>query len=162
MSDMTLESQISSLITQQQINANQLKTLLEQEQQALQEGASDAMMTLIAEKEKLAQQMGATQNQLVTLARSHNYTDPESGIVDFIKASDASGKLYPDWELLLELADACRRLNEANGATINLKKRYTDKGLAILRGQIGNSQTTTYSKKGVESRARSNRILNKA
>ncbi len=162
MHDMTLESQIAGLITQQLINAKELLTLLEQEQQALVDGESEALMTILSEKEKQARQMAAVQNQLTTLAQSHNYTDPENGLVDFIKNSDTSGNLFPEWSALLNIAESCRRLNEANGATVNLKKRFNDNALAILRGQIGGGNATTYSKAGVSSGAKGSHILHKA
>ncbi len=163
MGDMTLESQIAALIVRQQLNAEQLLALLEQERQALLEATPERLMELIAAKEEQARVMTETQNQLLTLARSHDYSGPQRGLNQFIQDSDASGRLVPEWEALLQSAEQCRKLNESNGATVNLKKRFTESGLAILHGQIDPQPgATTYSKKGITSGQSGSRVLHKA
>ncbi|MBT3308750.1 MAG: hypothetical protein HN382_04480 [Gammaproteobacteria bacterium] len=162
MSETNLAAQLSALILNQQHLTTGLKSLLEQEQQLLLENDSVQMMSVIQQKEDLAQQMATTQNQLNTLAQQYNQAEPEQRLVKLIQAVDPTGQLLQQWETLLDGAKACKQLNETNGATINLKKRYADNGLAILRGQTGNRNSTTYSKKGVETRKQGSHILHKA
>lgn len=161
MSEPNLATQLSVLIQKQQENANKLKGLLQQEQHYLLEDNTTQLIPVIEQKEALAQQMATTQNQLSTFAQQ-NSNATEQGLVQFIKQNDPSGQLVQHWEALLESTRDCKQLNESNGSTINLKKRYTDNGLAILRGQIGGNQSTTYSKKGVTSTSQGSRIINKA
>ncbi len=161
MSEPNLASHLSELIQRQQENANQLKNLLQQEQSYLLEDDSTKLLSVIEQKEALAQQMTVTQNQLSSFAKQHS-TSPEQGLVQLIEQSDPTGGLMQQWKVLLEITRSCKQLNEVNGSTINLKKRYSDNGLAILRGQIGGNQSTTYSKKGITSNAQGSHIINKA
>ncbi len=163
MSEPNLAAQLSTLIRKQQENATTLKSLLEEEQYCLTEDKSEQLMGVIQKKEQLAQQMATTQNQLITLAQQHSSADAEQGLVQLIQANDPTGELSQLWEALLETTRSCKQLNETNGSTINLKKRYADSGLAILRGQIGSSNSAaTYSKKGVTSNKQGSHILHKA
>lgn len=149
MSETNLATQLSELILSQQQLASKLKSLLEQEQLLLTTEETQQMLAVVEQKEIIAKQMTSTQNQLNTLALQYNRADPDQRLVKLIQAVDESGELFQQWESLLEIAQSCKQLNEANGSTINLKQRYTENGLAILRGQSSNHNSTTYSKKGV-------------
>ena len=164
MSEPNLAAQLSSLLENQHRFSSELKDLLQQEQQFLLENQTEPMAALIEQKEKLARQMAIAQNQLNQLAEQYNRAEPEHRLAKLIQAVDPTGHLSQQWESLLELAKACKALNETNGATINLKKRYAESGLAILRGQTEPRASNTYSKRGIESGKNnsSGRILNKA
>ena len=162
MGETTLVAELTTLIQQQQQLASQLEKLLQQEQQYLLEDNPDAMRPLIEQKEQLAKQMAALQNQILTRTKADYPISRDDELGQYIQQADASGQLFQQWESLLKIAENCRRINEINGATLNLKKRYTENGLAILRGQIGGSRASVYSKKGVQSSSQTSRILSKA
>ncbi len=162
MSNPELAAQLSALLEHQQSSSTALKGLLEQERELLLNGDPESMMSLLQSKEALAKKMAAAQNQLLTLAAQHNHPQTDLGLMDCIKDCDTDGSLQQQWDGLLAIAEECKRLNEINGATINLKKRHTENSLAILRGQITNHGASVYSKKGVESSNQGSRFIHKA
>lgn len=162
MGETALLAELTTLIQQQQQLASQLETLLKQEQQLLTGSDPDAMAPLIQNKEQLAKQMATTQSQLLEQIKQHFPINSDDELGGTIQKIDHTGKLFQEWESLLTIAESCRRINEINGATLNLKRRYTENGLAILRGQIGGNRASVYSKKGVESASQTSRIISKA
>ncbi len=157
-----LADQLFALLQRQQIHANTLKQLLEQEQAQLLADQPDQLLLTIEQKESLAEQMATLQNQLSHLAQQHSGENREPSLVRLLQQCDPEGGLEQAWQALLETTRSCKQLNESNGSTINLKKRYADNGLAILRGQVGGNSANTYSKKGISANRQSGRILNKA
>lgn len=162
MSNPELAAQLSTLLQQQQESSAELRTLLEQERDLLLNGSPEAMMTLLQSKEELAKKMAAVQGQLISIAAQHNHPQTDLGLIDCILDCDSDGSLQQQWNALLSTAEECKKLNEINGATINLKKRHTENSLAILRGQITNHAASVYSKKGVESSNQGSRFIHKA
>ncbi|HIJ23247.1 MAG: hypothetical protein HON68_01175 [Gammaproteobacteria bacterium] len=162
---MSLEAfiaQLSTLLQQQHQLANKLEELLQQEQQLLSDDNPDAMLPIIEQKEQLAKHMSTAQKQILDSVKQRVAIQSDDQLAAALQKIDPTGTLLQRWELLLETAEKCRLLNETIGATINLKKKYTENGLAILRGQIGGNRASVYSKKGVESYSQSSRIIDKA
>ncbi|MBT3346952.1 MAG: flagellar protein FlgN [Thiotrichales bacterium] len=155
--------QLLPLLKQQQSNATTLLSILEKEKEILLNGEPELIAKLLEEKEAASRRMGAAHDQLLSIAEHLNQPRTDIGLVECIKGADKDGSLQREWDSLIETTATCQKINQANGATINLKKRYAENGLAILRGQIGTSKASLYSKKGVEeSGAQGAHILHKA
>lgn len=162
MSGNGLATKLSALIRQQSDCASELLGLLERERTLLTEGSPEEIATLVDEKERIGSAMASIQENLLSTAAQHSHPHTDSGLVDCINRNDRDGELKQQWASLLRIAENCKNLNEINGATINLKRRYTENSLAILHGQTTTGRGSVYSKRGATSSESSSTIINKA
>ena len=110
--------------------------LLESEQAALVQGDIEALVGIAQRK---AEQVSA----LAQLAEARNrYLRASTGMTDQLGIAAWQEKFDPQkrsgavrvWEDLLDLARSAKRLNEQNGALINLNLQHNQQALAVLRG----------------------------
>ncbi len=119
----------TALLVEHQIDcARQLLGLLSREKDALDTRATNAVIDLAAEKERLAARLEELGSQRRALSSGGDVT---------------SGTR---WEELRDLLRACRHQNVVNGSVIELSRRFTEQLLGMIRGT--SSQETLYGPEG--------------
>jgi flagella synthesis protein FlgN len=116
--------------------------LLESEQAALTGGDVNSLVGIAQRKATqvaLLGQMAETRNRQLRAATG--MTD-QLGLDAWQEKYDPQGRsgALRVWQELLDLARSAKRLNEQNGALINLKLQHNQQALAVLRGAA--AQTT--------------------
>jgi len=148
-----LQAEISS--------ARRMLEILKEEQQALKNQDLPAMEK--ATQAKLAhheswESLDARRNELLLAA---GFTADRDGLAACIAWCDEGEGLDDLWQLLASLLESCRRLNRANGMTIEVCHRQVGEALAILHGRPGGAPSV-YDSSGTPAAAAEGRSLGSA
>lgn len=140
--------------------ARQLLNALEQEHDALEQHSASAIQAALELKtERLAQfERSETERRraLSSLDIADNRGAIDAYFADQAKEMPALAQL---WTELLDLAEACRRQNQSNGALVDTQRRHVQRALDILRGE---PDATTYGPDGDTDRRSGSHSLAKA
>lgn len=120
--------------------SEQLHQQLTQEADALKQ-MQDAewVDTIAASKKQLVAQLEQFSQQLGQILAAEQLSPHQDGIQAYFQRAEAAGllsiELTSRWAQLMSLCTECRRLNEQNGASIELLARHTKRSLQILKGK---------------------------
>lgn len=138
-------------------HAQCLKDSLLHEQEALIEQDVDALLQAINEKGAAVMELKDLDRQRDALcAATGAPSGPEQMNAVIGDAPDAA-EIESAWSRLLDLADECATLNQANGAIIRVRKKHIEDGLSVLRGTEPGS--ATYARDGKSRDGLGNRAI---
>ena len=124
----------------------QLHQQLNQEAEALrQQHSADLINAIAVNKKQLVLQLEQFSKQLAQVLATEQLPSNHDGILIYLHRAEAAGLITADshnhWTQLKTTAEACKTLNEQNGAGIDLLARHTQRSLHILKGKPQLSHT---------------------
>jgi len=131
--------------------SKQFNEVLSSEKEALEAPDSEKLLALSSIKKELAQRLEKSTKTTHVFLNNINIHKGLYGLNSFIKGlkpSDVQRKISQLWQNVQNLSDDNKRLNDLNGSIIELNKRYTQRSLDVLRGQVGSSASATYGADG--------------
>jgi flagellar biosynthesis/type III secretory pathway chaperone len=138
-----------------------MKRALEQEESALRLRDAAALDKSTRDKEILAGGLNTLAQKLEALLRAQGAPPGLKGVARLLaqlpETEPASAVLRKGWREIVGLMNACRKLNEINGAYIGLLRQHTQRSLDILHER--SSQDMTYGPDGLGRRAKASRKL---
>lgn len=110
--------------------------LLQSEQTALTGGDTDALVSLAERKAAQVTLLGRLATVRNAYLRTATGTTDQLGMDAWQEKHDPQGRTgaMRVWQQLLEVARGAKRLNDENGALINLNMQHNQQALAVLRG----------------------------
>jgi len=146
--------QAEQLITAQKDQTEQLLNLLKQEYDLLKNRQVDTLEALSADKQVIVNTLEQMNQTWQSTLREHNIKIDLAEITKALQNADnnASQGLFQSWQTLSELAKACQRQNQINGAVLVLRQQVTQQTIDLLRGQTneGTYDTNGQRKPGGE------------
>lgn len=132
-------------------SAQYLFDILNHENEQLQLSADPALLaTIAANKQDAASQLEQFSKQFSQILATEQLTVSQEDVRNYFeKAKIARFNITETWRFwtdITALSQACRSLNEQNGACIELLNRHTARALQILRGR--SNLATTYGPDG--------------
>jgi len=120
--------------------AQQLHLELTQEAEALkQTSQAELLNTIAANKKQLVAQLEQFNSQLTQVLATEKLSNNQESITEYFKRAETAGLLpaasISNWAQLMLVCAECKKLNEQNGATIDLLSRHTKRSLDILKGK---------------------------
>jgi len=144
---MSLNIQFIRDMLAQDTNAIQeLKTLLSQEKEMLEQRQLSGMEELVSQKDRLLGHLSFTAKQREQLLRSANLTPDLAGWKIFLHRDEQMLRLIPAWESLTQEFIECQAANDVNGKMINRSKQTLSHLLNLIRGQV--ATPALYTQKG--------------
>lgn len=131
--------------------SKQFNALLISEKEALKAPDSEKLLALSSLKKDLALRLEKSTKTTHVFLNSINIHKGLYGLNHFIKGlkpSHIERKISQLWQNIQDLSDDNQQLNDLNGSIIELNKRYTQRSLDVLRGQVGSSASATYGADG--------------
>jgi|TARA_R110002096_G_scaffold268308_2_gene461986 flagellar biosynthesis protein FlgN len=125
--------------------SNQLNDLLKQEKISLETPNSIDLLTLSSAKKRLVSELENNTKKTHVFLKKINVTRGLYQLNDFIsqlKITDKKQVMSDLWSDVQRLSIDNKSQNEVNGSIIELNRRYTQRSLAVLRGQLGGNNTT--------------------
>ena len=140
----------------------QLHQLLLDEAECLKHGAPiDTLNALVAKKQPIITEINQFSRQLSQILTVENLPNNQSGVQEYFDKAQITGlateTIRRQWSEITRNAKACQRLNEQNGAVIDMLQRHTQRSLNILKGKP--LVADTYGKDGSAKTARYSREL---
>lgn len=132
-------TELNDLLRAEYTCAGRLNTLLGAEAKALITRDVEAMERLLDEKQGLIQQLEHLENRMRQLLQSAGFGTQPRDVEACLAWCDDSGQLIKGWRLLMERIRNAQQQNRINGATLESSRRYTQQTLALLRGQVPES-----------------------
>jgi flagella synthesis protein FlgN len=125
--------------------SNCLNETLKEEQAVLKLTDNQQLTTLSATKKALVSSLEAQTKSIHVLLKNNRINKGLYGLSNFIEQlNPGEGKqtLTELWASIQALSEDNKKLNDINGSIIELNRRYTQRSLDVLRGQIGVSNST--------------------
>jgi flagella synthesis protein FlgN len=125
--------------------SNCLNETLKEEQAVLKLTDNQQLTTLSTTKKALVSSLEAQTKSIHVLLKNNRINKGLYGLSDFIEQlNPGEGKqtLTELWASIQALSEDNKKLNDINGSIIELNRRYTQRSLDVLRGQIGVSNST--------------------
>jgi flagella synthesis protein FlgN len=143
-------------------SAQQLHQELAQETDVLkQQHQAELINDIAANKKQLVLQLEQFNTRLTQVLATENLPNDQEGIKEYFNRAKKAGLLSPgltgNWAQLMLVCAECKRLNEQNGAAIDLLSRHAKRSLDILKGKP--EFATTYGADGSTKNARYSRSL---
>ncbi len=148
---MKLESDLlSDLLKRILQSTSRLFDLLEQESVQLKRQNVTEIVRIAEEKRRLVNQLNSLVSRQEAFLSSRNLFLGRMGIEALLAQNGVeltlANQLEKDWFDIQRLAVSCRRVNEINGAHIELLKHHTQRCRDVLKG--GLSEEGTYGQDG--------------
>ncbi|MDX2425649.1 MAG: flagellar protein FlgN [Cycloclasticus sp.] len=163
MNTQSIDQLIKLLETLENVS-NQLNDALKQEKEILRTPDSQELLALTFTKKKLVSDLENLTKTTHLFLKKHNVEKGLYQLSNFISdvmPADSQLLLNNSWSTIQKLSIDNKKLNELNGSIIELNRRYTQRSLDILRGQIG-TNSATYGSKGQVMSSRLSRSVNTA
>lgn len=138
-------SLVQQMIAQDTNATHQLKALLLQERELLEQREHEGLPAIIERKDQLLDILGQSARQRQQLLQSLGLKTDSQSWDDLLSAHAALTPLRESWRTLTEAFSECQRLNEINGKMISRSKQTLGNLLNILRGQVATPQLYTQS-----------------
>lgn len=127
-------------------NTRSFLDLLERERMLLAVGNMDDLASLVADKDRIVNQLARLDAQLDQLLVAMGLPGGAQGMNAWIVANHSASAISRDWEKLLDLARLARQLNQTNANIISTWLRHTRQTLNVLHNAAG--YTTLYDPRG--------------
>ena len=111
----------------------QFVTVLQQEQTALSEGATERLADYIEQKNQLVTELNFLAEQRNNELLAQNLSADRSGLNAWFKAHPEEQKALQTWTKILALVSEARELNRLNGELVNVRLQHTARNLEALR-----------------------------
>lgn len=120
--------------------AQQLHLELSQEADALKKThPAELINNIAANKKQLVSQLEQFNAQLTQVLATEKLPNDQDSIKEYFRRAETAGLLTAEsvgnWAQLMLVCAECRKLNEQNGAGIDLLSRHTKRSLDILKGK---------------------------
>lgn len=125
--------------------SSQLNDLLKQEKISLEAPDSDNLLALSTVKKRLVSELEKNTKTMHLFLKNMNVSRGLYQLDDFIsqlKLTDTKQLMTELWSEVQRFSIDNKKQNEVNGSIIELNRRYTQRSLAVLRGQLGINNTT--------------------
>lgn len=146
MNAMTLFIQELQTQTTQMLKlTHEMQACLLEEQVALANLNSDAIMQITGQKNGLVKTIESLSHDIHILLSKTGVQDGLAGLMrwlDQLPPSSVKTELINDWNNIKSLTQANRHTNESNGACVSLSQRQAQRSLEILRGQFSHGAQT--------------------
>lgn len=142
--------QLIELIQTLENISSQLNEILKKEQTILNLNDSQQLIELSNEKKALVSNLENHTKITHVFLKNMDINKGLYGFSDFlsqIKSPDIKTLLKNSWLNIQTLAEDNKKLNHTNGSIIELNRRYTQRSLDVLRGQVSTA-TSTYGSDG--------------
>lgn len=130
----------------------QLQQLLMDEAELLKKSDQiELLNAVVLKKQPLINQINQFSRQMAQVLTTETLPNDQNGMIQYIEKAKAVGltaeTLKHNWSEIISITESCRTLNELNGGSIDILRRYTLRSLQILKGDslLGSS---TYDKDG--------------
>ncbi|MEH6504096.1 MAG: flagellar protein FlgN [Cycloclasticus sp.] len=150
MIDTQLTDQLIKLLETLENVSRQLNDVLKKEKFILRSPDSQELLNLSLTKKKLVSDLEKHTKTTHLFLKKINVNKGLYQLTSFIseiKSTDLHLLMSNLWASVQKLSNDNKKLNELNGSIIELNRRYTQRSLDVLRGQIG-TNSATYGSKG--------------
>lgn len=136
----------------QQILRSELETvrqfveLLEYEQSLFVNGKMDELATLVADKDRVVDQLMRLAAQRNCFLTDANFSVDSKGVRAWLSANPTAASIACDWEELLDLAHLAKQMSQTNANITAEWLQYTKRTLRALQGAAG--MISLYDAKG--------------
>lgn len=138
-------SLVQQMIAQDALTTNQLKELLLQEREMLEQRRHDGLPQIIEQKDQLLNSLSQSAKQRQQILQTMGLKGDAQSWQDLLSAHSVLSGLREPWQLLTDAFGECQRLNDINGKMISRSKQTLGNLLNILRGQVAAPQLYTQS-----------------
>lgn len=153
-------SLVQQMIAQDTNATEQLKNLLLQERELLEQREHDGLPAIVEQKDQLLDALAHNAKQRQQLLQSLGLKTTAQSWDDLLSAHSALAPLRESWKSLTASFSECQRLNDINGKMIARSKQTLGNLLNILRGQVAAPQL--YTQSGVTTGSAGSHTLAKA
>jgi len=144
---MSLNAQfLRDMLTQDTDYVKQLKALLLQERELLEQRQAEGMQEIVSQKDHILGNLAFTAKQREQLLRTAGLTTDLAGWQVFLGRDATTLPLIPGWQALTDEFIECQTANEINGKMINRSKQTLSHLLNLIRGQV--AAPSLYTQKG--------------
>ena len=137
----TARERFVELIDKSVYHAVGLKTSLESERQALEDGDTGSLFAALDSKARCADELQSLEEMRLALCSQLGFEHGPSQMQHAIEWCDQDYVVANGWQHLMDVASECRALNLTNGAIIRGRKSQIESGLAVLRGSAADNAT---------------------
>lgn len=134
---------VQSMLTQDMTAATELKALLLNEREMLEQRQHQDLPQLIERKDQLLEALGISAKQRASVLQEYGLKATAEHWDQLLAQTPATAELRSGWQELKELFSECQSLNEINGKMINRSKQTLGKLLNLLRGNVAAPQLYT-------------------
>jgi len=125
---------------------HQLRSVLEEEQDAVKTKNIDAMNGTLTKKLELLEKLEALDIERKSLLQHAGYENSKSGFESLLQRSPPN-ELMSKWNELEQEMGACRELHQINTQILEIGQRQVQQVLGILLGNEG-TESDTYDQSG--------------
>ena len=137
---------LRDMLAQDSSAIQQLKALLTQERELLEQRQLEGMQEIVSQKDHLLGNLSFTARQREQLLRSVGLATDLAGWKTFLERDALTLSLIPAWQTLTTEFAECQTANEINGKMINRSKQTLSHLLNLIRGQV--AAPSLYTQKG--------------
>ncbi len=137
---------LRDMLAQDSAAVSQLKSLLLNERELLEQRKLAGMQDIVAQKDQLLGNLAFTAKQRAQLLRTLGLSTDLAGWISFLERDPTTRALVPEWQRLTEHFVECQEANEVNGRMINRSKQTLTQLLNLIRGQV--AAPSLYTQKG--------------
>lgn len=129
----------------------QLQQVLLDEATLLKQGDQlAALNVIVGRKQPLIAQINQFSRQMAQILTTETLPNDYNGMLQYLEKGNAMGiyaeTIKKNWAEIIEITENCKRINEQNGGSIDILRRYAQRSLQVLKGN--NYFANTYGKDG--------------
>lgn len=137
-------AELNSLLTKLESLSKKMADILLEEQDLLNASDAKELIGLAKKKKEIVTSLEQTTRITHKFLLSFNIKNGLYGLSDFIEQQPAEVKdtLQNTWLSTKKSIQQNKHVNDINGSIIELNRRFTQRSLDVLRGQIGSGNET--------------------
>lgn len=137
---------LRDMLAQDSAAIQELKSLLTQERELLEQRQLQGMQEIVSRKDQLLDNLSHSARQREQVLTSAALPTDLAGWKRFLERDTQTLSLIPEWDLLTAEFAECQAANEVNGKMINRSKQTLSQLLNLIRGQV--AAPSLYTQKG--------------
>lgn len=153
-------SLLRNMIAQDSAALAQLKQLLAQERDQLEQRKQDQLPQIIEQKAALLDLLGNSANQRKQILTTLNLPANAHGWDIFLQRNTTTLPLRDDWKLLVSEFEDCQKMNDINGKMIARSQQTLSHLINLLRGKV--AAPSLYTAQGTKTQHTSSYTVAKA
>lgn len=153
-------SLLRNMIAQDSAALAQLKQLLAQERDQLEQRKQDQLPQIIEQKAALLDLLGNNANQRKQILTTLNLPANAQGWDIFLQRNTTTLPLRDDWKLLVSEFEDCQKMNDINGKMIARSQQTLSHLINLLRGKV--AAPSLYTAQGTKTQHTSSYTVAKA
>lgn len=131
---------LDALIGQSVAGIHELGALLDRETEALERQDAPGLEAVAADKAACVRGLDALEIERRKLASSTGFGIDGDGMQALLDWCGGAGETLDRWQELLEVAARCERQNRKNGAISHIRQEQIRAAIAVLSGNLDDSQ----------------------